>query len=334
MPSPASRSATRTGVCLAQYLALALTWGTSFLFIKIGLEGLSPVQVVLARMVLGTCALAAVVLISRQRFPRDPAVWGHLAIVGLLLCVVPFLLFSWAELHISSGLASILNAMTPLMTIFVATIGLKAERLGTARTTGLILGFAGVIIVFAPWNANPAGVILGGDLLPKAACLAAALCYGGAFVWLRRFIAPRGLPAIPTAFVQVGLGTLILLPLTPWLAASPVVLTPRIVWSMLALGVFGTGLAYIWNTNIVNTWGAVRASTVTYLAPMVGVIAGAIILGEAVTTSSIVGGLAIITGVIAGHNAWKPLLRTFTRTQPAPADPTTAPPIRSSRRVT
>lgn len=323
MPTPPNRIGTRAGAILAQYLALALTWGMSFLFIKIGLEGLVPGQVVLARMALGTITLAVVVAIRRQHLPRDPAVWGHLAVVGLLLCVLPFLLFSWAELRIPSGLASVLNATTPLMTILVSSVALRTERLGLARAVGLVVGFAGVIIVFVPWGGDAAGVLLGGDLLAKGACLAAALCYGMAFTWLRRFVAPRGLPAIPTAFVQVGLGTLMLLPLTPWLAAAPFTLTPRVVGSMLGLGVLGTGLAYIWNTTVVNNWGAVRASTVTYLVPLVGVVAGAVVLGERVAASSIVGGLAIITGVVTGNDGWKPLLRVLRRAggaSPRPAD--------------
>ena len=312
MPST-PRTPTAPGIVLAQYLALALTWGSSFLFIKISLEGLSPAQVVLARMTLGTLALAAVLLISRKALPRDPAVWGHLAGVGLLLCVIPFLLFSWAELRVPSSLASILNATTPLMTTLVATIALKSEKLGAARRAGLLLGFVGVVVVFNPWNEDPAEALLGGDLLAKAACLAATLCYGVAFVWLRRFIAPRHLPAVPTAFLQVGLGTILLLATAPWLATSPTTITPRIIWSLLALGVLGTGFAYVWNTNIVNNWGAVRASTVTYLAPLVGVVAGATILGEDMTVPNLIGGAIIVAGVITGHNAWRPLLSALTR---------------------
>lgn len=312
---PNRPSETADGYVLAQFIALACIWGTSFLFIKIGLEGLSPAQVVLARMMLGTLILAAVLLISRQRLPRDPAVWAHLALVGLLLCVIPFLLFAWAELRIPSGLASILNATTPLMTMLVATIALRSERLGRARAAGLLLGFAGVIIVFVPWSHtfNPDDSFLAGDLPAKVACLAATLCYGIAFIWLRRFIAPRGLPAVPTAFLQVGLGTLALLTLAPWIATTPIKHTPSTIWSVLALGILGTGLAYVWNTNVVNCWGAVRASTVTYLAPLVGVIAGATVLNETLTWTQIAGGLIIITGVLAGHDAWRPVLRAFTR---------------------
>lgn len=113
---------------LAQYVALALAGGASFLFIKIGLEGLSPAQVVLGRLLAGAVALGAVTAWTRHRLPREAVVWAHLAVVAVLLCVVPFLLFAWAEVQISSGLASIYNATTPLMTALVAVAALPAER--------------------------------------------------------------------------------------------------------------------------------------------------------------------------------------------------------------
>lgn len=322
MPRPTRQNPGRTpgaGV-LAQYLVLALTWGTSFLTIKIGLEGLAPVQVVLARMALGTLALAAVVLVGRQRLPRDPVVWAHLALVGVLLCVVPFLLFAWAELRIPSGTASILNATTPLMTTLVALVALRQERLGWSRAAGLVLGFLGVVIVVAPWGGTTTS-LTAGDLSAKLACLGATFCYGVAFVWLRRFVAPRGLPAAPVAFLQVGLGTVVLLAASPWLASGPVHLTARVVVAVLALGVLGTGLAYVWNTNIVAAWGAVRGSTVTYLTPLVGVAAGAAVLGERISPTGVVGGIVIVLGVTLGHGALQPALRRIVGTRSGdPAD--------------
>jgi drug/metabolite transporter (DMT)-like permease len=140
-----------------QFLVLALTWGSSFLFIKVGLEGFSPAQVVLGRLVAGAAALLVVVAVTRQRLPRAAAVWGHLAVVAVLLCVVPFLLFAWAELHVSSGFASICNATTPLMTTMVAWVALPGERPDRIRLAGLIAGFAGVVVVLGPWRGLAGG---------------------------------------------------------------------------------------------------------------------------------------------------------------------------------
>jgi drug/metabolite transporter (DMT)-like permease len=277
---------------LAQYLALALVWGASFLFIKVGLEGLSPTQVVLGRLAAGATALGLVTVVSRRPLPRDLAVWGHLFLVALLLCVVPFLLFSWAETSISSGLASIYNATTPLMAMLVALAALPSERPTRTRLAGLLVGFAGVVLVLGPWGFRGSGAVAG-----QLACLGATACYGTATVYLRRFVSPRGLPATTVATVQVGLGALVMLVAAPFVAAAPVHLTPRVVASVLALGVLGTGLAYVWLTNIVVGWGATNASTVTYLTPLVGVVLGVVLLGERLTWNQPVGALVVVLGI-------------------------------------
>ena len=162
---------------LGQFLLLALAWGASFLFIKVSLVGLSPAQVVLGRMLAGAVALLAVTVVTRQRLPRDPAAWGHLAVVSVLLCVLPFSLFAWAELHVSSGLASIYNATTPLMTLIVASVALPGERPNRSQLAGLVLGFAGVVTVLGPWRG-----FSGGEGAAQAACLLATLSYGLAFL--------------------------------------------------------------------------------------------------------------------------------------------------------
>ncbi|MGO4453329.1 DMT family transporter [Arthrobacter sp. RAF14] len=277
---------------LGQFLLLALAWGSSFLFIKIALEGLSPAQVVLGRLLAGAVALLAVTAVTRQRLPRDPAVWGHLTVVSVLLCVLPFSLFSWAELHVPSGLASIYNATTPLMTLLVASVALPEERPDRTKLTGLLLGFIGVVVVLGPWRG-----LSGGEGLAQAACLLATLSYGLAFVYLRRFVSPRRLPALSVATVQVGLGAVIMLALAPLTATDPMRLSWPVTLSVAALGVVGTGLAYLWNTNVVAAWGATNASTVTYLTPVVGVVLGIVVLGESVSWNEPLGAVVVIAGI-------------------------------------
>ncbi len=277
---------------LIQFILLALTWGSGFLFLKVALEGLSPVQVVLGRMVVGATALLVMVAVTRQRLPRDAVVWGHLAVVAMLLNVVPFLLFSWAELHVSSGLASIYNATTPLMTMMVALVALPDERPSPIKLAGLGMGFAGVVIVLGPWRG-----VGGAEGAAQAALLLATFCYGLAFAYLRRFISPRGLPALPVAGTQVGLGAMIMLLSAPFTAISPVHPSWRVALSIAALGVGSTGLAYVWNTNIVAAWGATNAATVTYLSPVVGVTLGIVMLGEAVSWNEPLGALIVVAGI-------------------------------------
>jgi len=298
MSTPARRSRR----VLAQYVALALAWGASFLFIKVGLQGLSPAEVVLARLSAGTVTLLAVTAVTRQPLPRKPVVWAHLAVVAVLLCVVPFTLFGWAEQHISSGLASIYNATAPLMTAMVALAMLPGERPSRVKVAGLLTGFAGVLVVLGPWRGIGAG-----NGLAQAACLAATFCYGLAFVYLRRFITPYRLPAVSVATVQVALGAAVMLLLAPAYLTGPVKASPAVITSVIVLGAAGTGLAYLWNTNIVAGWGATNASTVTYFTPLVGVVLGTILLGEAITWNEPVGALVVVTGIALSQG--RPQLR-------------------------
>ncbi len=292
-----------TGRVLAQYVALTLAWGSSFLLIKIGLEGLSPTQVVLGRLVAGALALGAITAVTRQALPREPAVYAHLGVVAVLLCVVPFTLFAWAEERISSGLASIYNATTPLMTALVALALLPSERLTRARAVGLATGFVGVVVVLGPWQG-----LSGGTALAQAACLGATASYGLAFVHLRRWISPRGLGAVPVATVQVGLAAVLALVLAPLVATEPVQLTARVVLAVLVLGVVGTGFAYVWNTGVVAGWGATGASTVTYLTPLVGVVLGVAVLGEDVAWHQPVGALVVVLGIVVSQGRLVPLV--------------------------
>lgn len=278
---------------VAMFVALATTWGASFLFIKIGLEGLTPEQVVWGRLVLGAAALVVISAVTRSPLPRDLRLWGHLLVVALLLCVLPFSLFAWAEQHVSSGIASVLNATTPLMTMLVGVAALPQERLSRERVAGLLLGFAGVLIVIGVWTLSA-----GGELLGQLACLGATASYGFGFVYLRRFVAGRNLTALTVATVQILLGAAVMLVATPFIADPTPIMSGRVVAAVVLLGVLGTGLAYVWNTAIVGRWGATNASTVTYLTPLVGVLLGVLVLGESATWNQPLGALVIIAGIV------------------------------------
>jgi drug/metabolite transporter (DMT)-like permease len=313
----------RFGVAV-QFTLLALVWGSSFFFIKVGLTGLAPGQVAWARLVFGAVTLSAIVLARRRPLPRDLAVWGHLAVVAVLMCVVPFLLFSWAEQHISSGLASIFNATSPLFTVLISMVALKEEKITRAAVTGLALGFAGVLTIVGVWH----GISFADDLTAQLACLGATTCYGMSFVYLRRFVAARGLDTPTVAFGQVSIGALVMLALTPALASSPVHASWQVVLSMIALGVFGTGIAYLWNTNVVTAWGASNAVTVTYLTPVVGVVLGVVVLDEPLGWNQPVGALLVISGILAAHGKLTPRSRQRVTSRPAQRDPQHSPPRR------
>ena len=274
-----------------------MLWGGSFLFIKIGLEGLSFQQVVWARLVFGAVTLVLLSLATHQRFPRDWVVWRKLGVVALFLTVVPFLLFAWAEQHVGSGLASIMNGTTPLMTLLVALVALPEERPTRTKLFGLVLGFIGVITVLGPWR----GLNGESSLVGQLACLGATFCYGVGYVYLRRLIRDHELSAVTMATMQVGIGAFIMVLTTPFIA-SPMHLTGRVVVSMLILGVLSTGLAYVANTNIVHAVGATNASTVTYVTPLVGVILGIMILYETFVWNQPAGAALVILGIVIGQN--------------------------------
>jgi drug/metabolite transporter (DMT)-like permease len=291
----------RFGIAI-RFTALAIVWGASFLFIKVGLTGLSPAQVALARICFGALALIAIAAWRRKPLPRDPALWGHLAVLSVPLCVIPFLLFSWAEQYISSGLAGIFNATTPLITMLIAAAALPTERFTKERTTGLVLGFLGVLTIVGVWH----GVDVSHELTAQLACLGATTCYGISFVYIRRFVSGRNVDAPTIALGQVCSGAVVMLLLTPFIATSPVRLDLPIVLSMIALGAFGTGLAYVWNTSIIAAWGASNASAVTYLTPVVGVLLGILILDEPLTWNQPAGAALVVLGILAAHGRLSP----------------------------
>ncbi|MGH3722878.1 MAG: DMT family transporter [Mycobacterium sp.] len=277
-----------------QFATLALVWGASFLFIKIGLHGLSALQVAAARLDFGALTLVSLIVLLRVSLPRELKVWGHIAVVSLTLCVLPFVLYPWAEQTIDSGLASIYNAATPLMTTLVTLAALRAERPGRIQLLGLALGFLGVCVVLAPWQL----IGRGGPVLAQFACLGATLSYGIGFVYMRKYVTPLRLPALSVAGIQVGLGAVLLTAVVAIVDHHRMVATPSVVLSMLALGVLGTGLAYVWNTDIVNSWGATAASSVTYLTPVVGVLLGALILSERIGWNEPIGGAIVVAGIV------------------------------------
>jgi drug/metabolite transporter (DMT)-like permease len=290
---PASRPA-----LIVAWLVAAASWGASFLFIKWGLEGLSPGQVALARLGFGALFLGGWLAVTRTALPRDRGTWAHFAVLGVLFCFVPFTLFAWAETQIDSGLAAILNATTPLWTLVMVLLFLPVEKVTLRKTVGLLVGFAGVVVVALPQVTG-----LGGRdaLLGQLACLAATACYGAGLVWVRRFVLPRGVGPLVIAFGQVvcGLGWSVLA--SPVLSWTPVDLSWRVVVGMVLLGVLGTGLAFVLNTAVTAGLGATFASTVTYLSPVIGVALGALVLGEQVGVWSVVGGTVVVLGVAVGQ---------------------------------
>ncbi|MBO1738151.1 DMT family transporter [Leifsonia sp. TF02-11] len=277
-----------------QFIAMGLVWGASFLFMKVALEGVSFGQVAWARLVFGAVTLGVIVLATRSRLPKQPIVYLHFVVVAITYCVVPFLLFAWAEQYVSSSLASIYNAVTPITTAILATAAFRVEKLNRDQVLGVLLGVVGVVVVVGPWSI----AALSGSVWGQLACLGAVTCYGFSFGYIRRFISHRDIPATSTAFLNIGVAAVIMLLLTPVVALSPIEFSWPVLLSLLALGALGTGIAYIWNMNVLRAWGPTATSGVTYVTPVVGVALGILVLGEHLSWNEPVGAAIVLAGIL------------------------------------
>jgi drug/metabolite transporter (DMT)-like permease len=281
-----------------QFALTGIVWGSSFLFMKVALTGLAPGQVAWGRLVLGALTLGAFMLLRRESLPRRPIIWFHLAVVGIVFCVLPFLLFSWAQQHVTSGLASIYNATTPIMTAVMAWAVFRVESLKPVQITGIVLGILGVLVIVGPWQ----GLDLDQSLVAQFAILGATACYGIGLAYMRRFLANSGLSPLSFAFTYIALAATVMLVLTPVVAVGPIEWSPWVIASMLMLGCLGTGVAYIWNQNALRAWGPTRASTVTYITPVVGVVLGMVVLGEPLAWNEPVGALIVFLGILLAQD--------------------------------
>ncbi|MDR2996626.1 MAG: DMT family transporter [Microbacterium sp.] len=288
----------QTASIVIQFVLTGIVWGSSFLFMKVALGGISPAQVAWSRLMLGALALGLFVILRRDRLPRSRSTWMHLTVVAVTFCVVPFLIFSWAQQHVSSGLSSIYNATTPIMTAIMAWAVMRVEKLKPGQIVGILIGILGVMVIIAPWGGLDGSQSIGAQL----AILGATACYGFSFAYMRRFLSDTGVSALVFTFLNIGLAAAIMLLLTPVLVLTPVSLDAGVVVAVVLLGFLGTGLAYVWNQNVLRAWGPTRASTVTYITPVVGVTLGVLVLHEQVTWNEPVGVLVVFAGILLAQD--------------------------------
>ena len=280
-----------------RFLLLAALWGSSFTLIKMSLEGLTPAQLVLARLLLGAGVLLAVARAHGVRLPVDRATWAHLGVAAALGNVAPFLLLSYGEQTTAAGAAGVLIGATPLLTLALAAAVLPAERATRRKLAGLLVGFAGVVLVLAPWQTAAGSVGW-----PQSACLAAAGSYAAGFVYVRRLLSPRGLPALGLAAAQLTAAVVLQAAVTPLLAWSTPQVTVRVLLAVAVLGLAGTGVAYVLYFQLISDLGATTASAVNYVVPAFAVLLGVVLLGESVTWHLLTGGLLIVLGVAHAEN--------------------------------
>jgi drug/metabolite transporter (DMT)-like permease len=279
---------------LPSYLLLALIWGGSFYFMKLGLLSLTPAGVALSRIVLGLLTLLVISAITRTRLAPRRA-WLPLFVAAALMTSVPWLLFAYGEQHISSALAGIINGATPLMTLVAILLVFPEERPTRQRIIGLAVGFGGVLVVMGIWQGLGAATWVG-----IIACTVAIACYGFSFPYVRRHLTggPNATSLAPIALATglMIMGTLQAIPMVAIGGFSQAPIGLSTVLGMLALGCLGSGLAYILNFRVISASDATTASTVTYLTPLVAVVAGAFLLDEHISWNQPVGGVLIVLG--------------------------------------
>ncbi|MEM9360402.1 MAG: DMT family transporter [Pseudomonadota bacterium] len=285
---------------LALLLLLSFLWGGSFTLVDVAVESVPPATIVLCRLTIGACLLALLALSLGYRFPNSPSLWGALLIQGVLQSALPFTLISWGQKHIDSGMAGLLNTTPPLFVFLIGLFMLKDRKVEPRRALGVLVGFAGVLIILGPAAmAQDHNSVLG-----QLAVTAASLSYAVAALYARRF---ADLPPILTAACSMAFAAVLMLPIAMTFDAPlEIAPTKQAIYSILALGVFSTAVAMVIYFRLVRTLGALGVTTGSYLRAGFSVLLGVVFLGEVLTLSLVAGLLTILFGVAltTGHLRW------------------------------
>jgi len=274
-----------------RFVSLALIWGSSFLWIKISLGGLSPTQIALVRLALGASVIIGLAVLTHTRLPHDRATWLKMIVPALFGSALPFILFGLGERGVDSGVAGVLNATTPLWALLITLVIGTERKPGAIRLTGLLLGFAGTLVIFAPWHA--AGLASWGAL----ACLVAAISYAVSYAWIGRYLVGRLSPVAISASQTSGALVLVAvsMPFAGGLEPVKIGFLPLVAVSIL--GIAGTGVAFLLNNRLIIDEGVTTATSVGYLLPVVSVLLGVFFLHEQLNPRIVAGMVIVLVGV-------------------------------------
>ena len=278
--------------------ALGIMWGSSYLFIKIGVESFGTFTLIALRLLIGATLLWVVLRLRHIPLPRERRVYGHLLVMACINIAIPFTLITWAEQSVDSALAAIIAATVPLFVIVIAPAFLPDEPIRVNGVIGLLIGFVGIVILVSPGLTS-----VGGNPAGELALLGASLSYAIGNIYNRRNV--RGLPPLIPAVFQVTFALLIvgliaLVVERPWEARPDAQAVFSVVW----LGIFGSGLAYVAYFRLLGRWGATRTSLVAYLLPIVGIVLGFLVLQESIDSTLVLGTGLVIAGVAVVNARW------------------------------
>jgi drug/metabolite transporter (DMT)-like permease len=298
---------------LGMFGLLGLIWGSSFLWIKVGLGGagtsflgmaipsdavaFGPLLLVTMRLAFGLAGLALLMVVRGLPVPREPRLLANFAVMGLLNTALPFTLITWGETRIASGLASVLNGTVPLFTIVIAHFWLHDERLTPARVAGLVLGFLGVVVLVSPSFSGGSRL---GDAWGAIAVIGAAMSYGSGAAFSRKHL--RGQSPLTQSFMSLGFATLVMLVVVTAMERPTAWPSAPAIWLAAAwLGLLGSCVAYLLYFSLINAWGATRSSLVTYVFPVVGLLLGATLLDEPLRWQLFAGAALVIGGIVLAN---------------------------------
>lgn len=280
------------------FLTLGAIWSSSFLWIELSLREVEPITLVAFRTFFGFLFGLVVILIQRLPLPRTSREWMPLVVLGFTNVAIPFFLISWGQKSIDSGVASILDATVPLFTILVAHFMLHDDKMTVPKVLGLLVGFAGVVVLMSKDIGESSSSLLG-----QLAVILACVFYAASTIIIRKFT--ENTPAILRSLVPLASASLVMWP-TAFLLESPIKLPSlSITWfALLWLGVLGSGLAFLMSFYLIHEIGPTRSTMITYLFPLGGVTLGTIFLNEPLTWQVVTGALLIISSLAIAN--WSP----------------------------
>jgi drug/metabolite transporter (DMT)-like permease len=277
---------------LAALVALGSVWGASFLFIKVVVDETAPIELATGRIFFGAVALAPIVWLRGLRLSGRPWVLRDLLVVAIFSTAIPFVLISWAELHIDTGIASVLNSTMPLWTAIFASLFLVDEHLTPLTVLGLLVGFGGVVVL----SGGDLASFRRADLMGHLAVVGASAFYGAGSVYARARLQAED--RVTLAAGQLTMAALLLAPLSLAIEGAPKLDLSTKAWlAWVTLGVVNTGLAHVVFYFLIQRVGSVRSSLVTYIIPTVGLLLGATVLGEDLGLNALLGAALIVVGV-------------------------------------
>jgi len=293
---------------------VALIWGSSFLFMRIGVEEVPPAQLALTRTGIAAICMNLVLLLTRRRYPSNLQTFLLLLLLGVVNTGIPFTLLAWGEQTVESGMTGVIQAITPVFAVIIAHFAFADERITTMKILGVVVSFSGILVLTSRDLAGGSG--LSGDLNGEIAILVASLCYGIGTNFSRKMIRDRAPDTVVVAAVTMvgaAIATLVLtfaLPLfgerAPVAYAS---LSDDVLQILLVLGFFNTFIAYLMFYKVIGGLGGARASMVTYVIPVISVALGALFLNELIDGTLLFGSILILAGIVLVNGWLKPLLQ-------------------------